>query len=145
MRKDAMGKEPIRIWRDSEEPLPGWRCFLAEVLDLWSPSDTPRVRWAGGVLVPILLAGIGQLYVRGNPLHLYGRDGRFIPGGPLVLTGGTAVAAGVFLLAAALFIHFQCFWPDRNEWVCAIGKLVAMLLAVGSVIRFAGGMFALLA
>lgn len=117
-----------RIWNPEEESCSPWRQQLAEFMAIGCPPDSARVRLWGGILAPLLLLGFAIPYFLGKTLRLYGRLGRSF--GPVLVTGSGAVAFGVMLASVASYLHFQCFWPYKDEWMCAWGKFTSFLVGL---------------
>ena len=90
-------------------------------------GDAPRspcAQWAGGLLVPVLLAALGISFC-------LSREG-FFPSGEddfISLTGKAAVAMGVSFISAGAFLHFHYFWGNVNclGGVSPLAKTLAVL------------------
>ncbi len=68
------------------------------------PEGDRWEKWIGGVIAPLPLAAWGLYWIITRHAVLRGR------GGPTVLEGGGAVAAGLTVLFLALCLHFHYFW-----------------------------------
>lgn len=134
-----------KVWPSDGRPIPAWRFVLAEIFDLGPSSQSPAAPMLGGMLFPLILVWLGWPFILGKAVRLYGRDGRFIPGPPLEITGPAGIAFGILILSGALFLHFHYFWPARNEWVCAVGKAFSLFCGLGATLRFAWGVVVFLA
>lgn len=108
------------------EGVPFWLEDQVEML-IGSPPDTRAARRWGGMLGPLVAMAAGLWYVVTGVARVYGRYHYHRP--PLVVSGPGARALGVGLLALGLIMHFHFFWPYRNKYVAAFGKVISFLVA----------------
>jgi hypothetical protein len=95
-------------------------------LDDDPPTDAWSM-WGVGITIPslIVLVGISRIVFKSGVL--YGTRGRSMP-----LTGWDAVAFGIAIIAAGLFLHTRYFWSNTSRLLpfAGLGQAVAMLAGI---------------
>ncbi len=107
----------------------------AEEIDEYDPS-VPFLKWGGGVLLPLVPFGLGMAcIVRRVAFFPAGRG----PQNTLIpFYGFDAVAIGISLLFAALWIHAHFFWPteerlERHAYGVKLLSIFGLILSFGYV------------
>ena len=84
------------------------------------PGQGPFYQWLLGVAVPIggLYSGLQSIFT-----EKFESFGQF----PMTLHGLNAIAAGVAVVSAAVFMHCHYFWGNiySQVWFAVLGKIIA--------------------
>ena len=84
------------------------------------PAQSRFHKWGLGFLLPGLLFFYGiQIFVIG--------EGKFGNDVTLILQGHNAVAYGIAVISAGLFLHCHYFWGNiyNQAWFAVLGKIIA--------------------
>lgn len=94
-----------------------------------SPPQTTWPKWFGGVAVPIIILYWGIKSCVTRTAFFFGQNGS-----SLDLIDGPAIAMGVAVISAGIFLHFHYFWGTlRKLYVLSYpGKLLSAMVFAGS-------------
>ena len=113
-------------WRSTREP--------NAYDDDWEdqPAQSSFHKWVIGAIIPTVMIGFATRAIINRLVDLQGRPG-------ITLHGPNAVAYGIALGAAALFIHCHYFWGKiyNQAWFAVLGKIIsaaAFIAALGIII-----------
>jgi hypothetical protein len=84
------------------------------------PPQGPFFRWILGVSVPLAMVGLAARALVRREVNFSGRVA-------ITLHGTNAVAFGVAIVAAAVFLHCHYYWGNvyNQAWFAVLGKIIS--------------------
>jgi hypothetical protein len=104
--------------------------------DMFAFDDDPPSgflpKWFGGAVIPVVIGLYGLSAIIAQKVNTP-RRGYRRSGGELL--GGDAIALGIAILGAAIFLHCHYFWGNTKNWAeySILGKMIGAAVFVGGI------------